>query len=120
MIAATLHGPNYFAPNHDEASIEVFASIAEAIEALLERYSASGKRFCTYTTLNGKYHSVLFPVFGEGTSFECYGIEGLVDRGIPDEVQVMSTLAAVHSGVRDWTLTLEYVGEQISVTVVNS
>jgi hypothetical protein len=120
MIAATLHGPNYFSPNHDETTIEVFASIAEAIEALFERYSSNGKRSCTYNTLDGRRHSVLFPVFGEGTRFECYGIEGLVDRGIADEVQVMSTLAAVHSGVRDWTLTLEYVGEQISVTVVNS
>lgn len=121
MIAATLHGPNYFAPNHDEHSIEVFTHLGEAIEALLSRYNGGNYSSHHVEYLDGSSEDVLFPAFGEGTRFEVYGMNTetlATDYPETHEGIVTETLSAVHLGVRDYTLTLEYVGETMSVTVL--
>ena len=118
MIAATLHGPNYWAPNHDEHTIEVFENLGAAIEALIERYRSNGQRQCEISYLDGTTESSLFPAFEIGTYLQCYTIEGHVDR-IPDEVQVMNTLSAVHGGYRDWALFLSTAeGDDLAVVAV--
>lgn len=109
MIAATLHGPNYWAPNHDEHTIEVFENLGAAIEALIERYRSNGQRQCEISYLDGATESSLFPAFEIGTYLQCYtmGTDTLF-TDFPDlhEGVVTEVLAAVHGGHRDWTLFL--------------
>jgi hypothetical protein len=106
MIAATIEGPSYaWRPNNDESSIEVFATLEDAVVALMERYYSNGRTYCTVRTLDGKAENVLFPAFDLGTLFTCYTVAGALE-GRPAEDQVLDALAEVHSQVWTWTLTL--------------
>ena len=61
MIAATFHGPNYWAANHDETTVEIYDDLGQVIEALFDRTDSNGRRDCSYDTLDGAHHSVRFP-----------------------------------------------------------
>lgn len=105
MIAATLHGPSYFSPNHDETSIELFPTLGDAIAALIDRYHSNGRRHCPVATLDGHDWELLFPAFDEGTGFACYRAAGFDD--LPrEELDTEQILTAVHGGHHDFTLTL--------------
>lgn len=109
MIAAILSGPNYWAPNHDEHSIEVFNHIGEVVEAMFDRYASNGKRTCDVVTLDGKITKTLFPTFGEGCQFTCYEVPSVSltngVKGTYEEI-VMEVLTAVHGGHWDWDVEL--------------
>jgi hypothetical protein len=121
MIAATLSGPNYWAANYDETTIEVFPSLAEAIEALFDRESANGRRHCSYTTLDGREHDVLFPGFDLTTSFTCYEMsdEVTAENFCADD-NIEEVLTMVHTSVSDWVLTLANDDGQTVVIVEHS
>lgn len=107
MIAATLNGPNYSQINYDFDTIEVFPSLEEVIEALFDRYSSNGQRQCDATYLDGHTESVLYPAFGEGTSFTCYLMtEEQGATGITEQMR-LDAHCAVHGGWRDYTVTLD-------------
>jgi hypothetical protein len=123
MIAATLSGPNYFSPSHDEYSTELFDDLGAAVEALLDRYNSNGARSCHVDWLYGSSEDVTFPAFGEGTSLTLYLLPDPepADAADPDaltEHYISEALPAIHVRAFDYTLTLEYVGDRISVTVV--
>lgn len=107
MIATTLHGPNYSSPNNDESSIEIFASIGDAIEALFERSAANGRTYCDMLTLDNQSYSTLFPVFGEGHYMQCYELGDNPDFPIMTEDKILDALAAVHTGSFDWFIALD-------------
>lgn len=118
MIAATLHGPSYGAPSHDEHSIEVFNHIGEVVDALFERMNSNGKYPCTVRTLDGRTKNVLFSTFGEDVSFTCYqsSIMATVDQ--THEGLVMEFLAAVHGGHWDYEAVLVRTdGDLITVNI---
>ena len=106
MLVATLHGPNYWAPNHDEDSIELFPDLAAAIEALFERYAANGHSTCHVEYLSGKTEDVIFPVFSEGHYFIVHELTCSNDRPLTEE-SIVDALGMVHGGVFDWTLILD-------------
>lgn len=118
MIAATLHGPNYWAPSYDFDTIEVFDSLEQVIEALFDRYSSNGRRHCDAKFLDGHTTSTLYPGFDPGTSFTCYLLtqeEGTTDL---TEDMVMQAHTAVHGGWKDYTVTLVNSDEgELSVKV---
>lgn len=107
MIAATLHGPNFWAPNYDFDTIEVFPSLEEVIEALFDRYSSNGQRDCKAEYLDGHFSNLLYPTFGAGTYFTCYLLPD-VDEEDEDAVEGrrLEAHTAVHGGWRDYTVTL--------------
>lgn len=118
MIAATLSGPSYaWRPNHDERSIEVFATLEDAIVAMTERYYANGRTSMSYQNLDGSNCIALFPAYGEGTEFTCYSVAGALD-GKPTEEQVMDALTDVHSLVWTWKLTLARFEESGRISVM--
>lgn len=106
MIAATLHGPNYFAANYDAEDIEVFANIGTAIEAVFDRYAANGAIACEVHTLDGHSNATQFPVFGEGHYIECYELSEPADDEDGAEHYILEGLTAVHSGICDWRIEL--------------
>lgn len=107
MIAATFAGPNYFTPNHDETSIEVFDNLGDAIEALLDRYKSNGRYPQPVVTLDGTTRSVLFPNVDEDTYFDCYVLSGdVTPDSIHSDEDIEEVLTAVHGGVWDWRLVL--------------
>ena len=116
MIAATLHGPNYWSSNHDEKSIEVFVNLEEAIRSMFRREAANGHYELEYTTLDGVKHSTRFPGFEHGTRLECYE----VDPEVPPDGLIEEVLTQVHNGAYDWTLTLADDEGQTVVTVARS
>jgi len=123
MIAATLHGPDYWAPNHDETTIEVFNTLEDVIEALFQRYSANGAYDLHYTTLDGKEHDVRFPTFGAGCALTCYLTDGDHPDRIYTEEGALEVLSAVHGGYWDYIVALDWAREdenQLIVTVLKS
>lgn len=120
MIAATLSGPSYaWRPNHDEASIEVFATLEDAVVALIERHHAGSRTCMSYQNLDGNTCIAQFPDFGEGMMFTCYSVAGALD-GKPTEEQITDALVDVHSLVWTWKLTLTRTNEatgRVSVIV---
>jgi hypothetical protein len=60
-VVATLHGPNYFTPNHDFGSIEVHASVQAAAESLLYRRQTHGARPATVEFLDGTIRTDYYP-----------------------------------------------------------
>lgn len=106
MIAAVLTGPNYWAPNHDEHSIEVFANFGDAIEALIDRHRSNGRYEQHIDRLDGTQDAALFPAFDTGTGFECYILPDGDDTHPHSDEWVEEALTAVHGGCFDWRLTL--------------
>lgn len=114
MIAATFHGPNYYSPNNDEDSIEVFKNIGHAIGALFERYEANGHYGLPVKYLSGKHGNVRFPAVTEGHYLRCYKVTDIDDDADADiryhdsdvEGQKLEALSRVHLGVADYILTL--------------
>lgn len=107
MIAATLSGPSYFSPNHDEHNIEVFATLQDVIEALLNRYAANGQYELAYTTLDGVEHSTRFPSFDVGTTFTCYLLGVNYQSPALRQDEVDEVLTAVHNHGWEYTVTLD-------------
>lgn len=108
MIAATFHGPNYWSPNHDESTIEVFESMGHAMAALFERYDAHGKRPLPVRYLDGNHGNIRFPNVEYGTGMDCYAIDSdLPPLGQPiDGAAVLDALSDVHMNIWDYRLTL--------------
>ena len=113
MIAATFHGTHYSPASYDFATIEVFPSLEEVIEALFDRYSANGQRTIDSTYLDGSTTSTFWPNVEAGDSFNCYLLQEdddpdavRDDAGLTEQI-VMEAHTAVHGGWRDYTVTLD-------------
>ena len=109
MIAATFHGPNYYSPNDDESSIEVFDSLGHAMSALFDRYDKGDRENLPVRYLNGNFGATLFPVVTKGHYLRCYRLDwdlpAQENGPLPEDV-VLDVLSAVHYGVADYVLTL--------------
>ena len=117
MIAATLHGPNYFSPNYDFDTIEVFPSLEEVVQALFERYSSNGRHQCEATYLDGHTESALYPAFG-GAYFVCYLLTQEAGSHELTEGMRMEAHTAVHGGWRDYTVALDWAREDEDKLIV--
>lgn len=108
MIAAVLSGPSYSSPNHDESTIEVFANVGEAVDALYERANASGIYPCTVKTLDGNTTRALFPTFGEEMRFTCFKASPMLHEDPREltELMTLELLGAVHGGHWDYDVEL--------------
>jgi hypothetical protein len=102
MIAATFHGPNHFVPNYDESTIEVFENIGHAISALFDRYDSKGEHPLPVRYLDGNHGDIPFRFVEEGDYFECYK----VTDPDPAVVETLVALAALHTGLWDYRLSL--------------
>lgn len=119
MLAVTLHGPNYFAPNHDDNSIELFDNLQDAIEAMLHRYAANGASTCYVEYISGKHEDVFFPAFEHGHYFQCYELTCSETRPLTEE-SIEEALTAVHNGVCEWYLSLADIDGNTVVVVSNT
>lgn len=106
MIAATFHGQNHYAPNYDEANIEVYENIGHAISALFDRYDSHGERNLEVRYLNGGKWRRPFPHVELGDSLECYLIPDDFAAQPGDEGIILEALTAVHAGLWSYKLRL--------------
>lgn len=113
MIAATLFGPNYFAPSHDESTIEVFDTLEDVIDILRVRYMGNGRGESPVKRLDGTEERVVFPAFHEGHGFRCHYFPGpeTSDSGVQD------ALTSIHNGWVDYVCTLKNDDGELSVEV---
>lgn len=120
-IIATFHGANYFAPNHDESTIEVFETLEDAILSLKDRYVSNGSRDVNYKTLDGNEHSVKFPAVNTGDSLICYTMPDDFIGGADQDEAVEQALCAVHGGYHDYRLTLyaDSLSDDVAISVSN-
>lgn len=104
MILATLNGPNYStATTTAAADIEVFDSIGDVIDALVNRYVSNGRRGCDVRTLDGNSVVTYFPAFEHGHHFTCYRFDG----DLKDPAQVSAALIVVQCGSWDYGAVID-------------
>jgi len=102
-VFAIFHDANY-APSHGAESIEVHASVADAIESLRERYSANGRRTITTTYADGHTDETHWPGVNEGDGLTLYRApsEGVLNGWAAEDPDGVTDYRDGTDGERTW------------------